>query len=202
MVKESQLENRQRLVHFLNSDVDNLNGILRVYLLRAGLLANDDALQELLNSVVVEALAHAQRYDPDRPPRAWLLGIAANLVHRQQAESARLQHREPLASDLIDAHPPGLSEEELFELLASQAQTTLNSDLQDQFEQRDRLSIALGLLTVDEQRILRLFATHQLDGDALATTLHLTPGAARVRLHRALAHLRRVWRYSEEESNE
>jgi hypothetical protein len=33
---------------------------------------------ELLNEVVVEALAHADRFQADGQPRAWLLGIAAN----------------------------------------------------------------------------------------------------------------------------
>ena len=84
---------------------NSLTGILRVYALRAGLAGDEDTTGELLNSVVVEALAHAQRYDPARPPRAWLLGIAANLVHRRQVEMARLNQREPLASDLVDGRP-------------------------------------------------------------------------------------------------
>ncbi len=88
-------------------------------MVRAGLAGDEDALGELLNSVVVEALAHAQRYDPARPPRAWLLGIAANLVRRRQVEMAQRNRREPLAGDLVDGSQAGLGEDELFERLAA-----------------------------------------------------------------------------------
>ena len=197
MVVDSLVENRQRLIQCLNAEVDSLTGILRVYLLRAGLTGDDDTTAELLNSVVVEALSHAQRYDPARPPRAWLLGIAANLVRRRQVEAARLNRREPLAADLVADNQTALGEDELFELLAAHP----GPDLRGEFEQHDQLATALALLSVDERRVIQLFSNNYLDGDALAAALHLSPGAARVRLHRALAHLRRVWNFTEEKEN-
>ena len=196
MVADSLAENRRRLIQFLNDEMEALFGILRVYMLRAGLSGDEDATNELLNSVVVEALSHAQHYDPARPPRAWLLGIAANLVRRRQAETVRLEQREPLAGDLVDASQGGLSEDDLFELLSSHAYE--GADMQTDVEQRDRLVAPLALLSGEEQKIIRLFAQGGLDGDSLAAALHVKPGAARVRLHRALAHLRRVWLLTEE----
>ena len=73
-------------------------------------------------------------------------------------------------------------------------------DIHTEIEERDRLTTALMLLSVDERRIIRLFAQCNLDGDAMAAALHVTPGTARVRLHRVLAHLRRVWLFTEEKN--
>jgi DNA-directed RNA polymerase specialized sigma24 family protein len=189
--------NGPRLIQFLDAEVDALMGILRVYLLRAGLAGDDNATSELLNSVVVEALSHAQRYDPARPPRAWLLGIGANLVRRRQAEAIRLNQREALVSDLADGKQVNLGEEELFDILAAHASGS-GGDVQGEFEQQDSLTTALKLLTAEERRVVQLFCRCDLNGDTLAGALHVTPGAARVRLHRALAHLRRVWQFTEE----
>jgi len=198
MVVDSLAQNRQKLLHFLNTEVESLHGILGVYVLRAGLTGGDDTTTELLNSLVVEALTHAERYDPARPARAWLLGIAANLIHRRQAEAARLNQREPLAGDLVDVRQVELGEDDLFELLAAHATEIASQDFREEFETRDRLINLLALLSQDERRVIQLFAQGNMDGDTLAATLHMTPGAARVRLHRALAHLRRVWFFTEE----
>ena len=102
MVVDSLAENRQRLIHFLDAEMESLTGILRVYVQRAGLAGGEDTTSELLNSVVVEALTHAQRYDPTRPPRAWLLGIAANLVRRRQ-----VRDRPPEPARAIGQRPGG-----------------------------------------------------------------------------------------------
>ena len=198
MVLDSLAENRRRLIQFLDGEIVSLTGILRVYAVRAGLAADEDTIGELLNNVVVEALAHAQRYDPARPPRAWLLGIAANLVRRRQVETARLNQRELLVGDLLEGRQANLGEDELFELLATRMNDIAHQDLHTEMEDRDSLTAALRLLSVDERRIVRLFALNNLDGAAMAAALHVTPGAARVRLHRALAHLRQVWHFAEE----
>jgi RNA polymerase sigma factor (sigma-70 family) len=198
MAVDSQAENRRKLLQFLNVEMESLTGILRIYLQRAGLDRDEDSAGELLNNVVVEALSHAQRFDPQRPPRAWLLGIAANLVRRRQAEAARLNQREPLAGDLVEQGGERLGEDELFDLLAASAAAGDGVETGGEMDARDQLSNALELLSVDERRVVRLFAGGGLDGTALAAALHVTPGAARVRLHRALVHLRRVWFLIEE----
>lgn len=201
MENDGPTDNRKKILQFLNGEIDALTGILRVYAFRAGLAGGEDTVNELLNGTVVEALAHAQRYDATRPPRAWLLGIAANLVRRRQAETARLNQREPLAGDLVEAQATVLGEDELFEQLAHYAGHSTQKDIHAEFEKRDSLAGALGLLSGDERRVIRLFAEHHLDGDALAAALRVKPGAARVRLHRALSHLRRVWFFSEEKDS-
>src|SRR5512142_727284 len=105
--------NRNRLRQFLETESAELSRTLRVYAWRAGLPADENAVGDLLDQTVVEALNHAERYDPTRPPRAWLLGIAANLVRREQSAVARLNAREPLAADLSQENRL-LSEEDIF----------------------------------------------------------------------------------------
>ncbi len=189
-------ENRKSLLLFLNTEMDALNGILQMYVQRAGLAGNEDTTAELLNSMVVEALAHADRFDPARPPRAWLLGIAANLIRRRQVEQVHLNQREPLAGDLVEPEQACLDESELFDHLAAFSSPEFTGEI----ENREHLIHALALLSAGEQKVVKLFAQNNLNGDALAANLHMTPGAARVRLHRALAHLRRVWFFTEEKN--
>ena len=133
-----------------------------------------------------------------------ILGIAANLVRRRQAEAVRLNRREPLASDLLEGQPEILDEDELFERLARGAQAISGgavSDPRASQEDRDGLAAALALLPPADREMLRLCASGDLDGDFMAAALHVTPGAARVRLHRALTRLRRVWKLTQEETN-
>src|SRR5512133_32642 len=94
---------RDRLRQSLAAESAALAPTLRLYAWRAGLAPEEDLdlVSELTNQTALEALEHADRYDPRRPARAWLLGIAANLVRQRAAEKARLQKREPLATDLV-----------------------------------------------------------------------------------------------------
>jgi DNA-directed RNA polymerase specialized sigma24 family protein len=50
--------------------------------------AVNDVAKELLKDVMVETLSLASRFQLDRQPKAWLLGIAANLVKRWQTAVA------------------------------------------------------------------------------------------------------------------
>jgi RNA polymerase sigma-70 factor (ECF subfamily) len=115
------------------------------------------------------------------------LGIAANLVKRQQAQRARLERREPLLRDLYAHTQDTLSDEELFELLPALTDETLA-----EVEVNEQISILLAGLSPDEEHLLRLAILHDLDGEALGQALGVTANAARVRLHRALNRLRNL----------
>ena len=214
MIADSMTVNRARLRKFLEEENESLFATLKMYAWRAGLPVPEDAAYELLDNLTVEALEHAVRFDPQRPPRAWLLGIAANLIRRKQAEYARLNRREPLVGDLDnggwnrDGQNPGaqssdsdgsLSEDELFDRLAEEsaaaggplrARTHL---VEREIESRQEMEAALNMLSPSDRQVVHLFAQGGMDGEELAQTLNLKPGAARVRLHRALARLRQVW---------
>ena len=91
--------NQDLLRQFIAGESEALLGTLRYYVVRAGLANGRDAASaagELLNEVVVEALEHADRFKPSGQPMAWLLGIAANLIRRKQAERSARNRREPL----------------------------------------------------------------------------------------------------------
>jgi RNA polymerase sigma-70 factor (ECF subfamily) len=184
--------NRSRLRKFLEAESEDLTRVLRVYAWRAGLPADENAVGDLLDQTVVEALYHAGRYDPSRPPRAWLLGIAANLVRREQAAAARLSAREPLAADLSPDNRL-LSEEVVFERLAMLNTVDAPDAADDSPEDaalRQQVQAAVGQLSPGDQLVLHLFSEGGLSGEALGRALGISPGAARVRLHRALNRLR------------
>lgn len=188
--------NRTLLRRFIEENAETLLGTLRYYVVRAGLADRQGATLaavELLNEVTVEALAHADRFRPSGQPVAWLLGIAANLIKRKQAGRATRNRREPLVRDLYPHTQATISEDELFDRLAALDVSDLVQDL----EANEEVSAILAHVSEDDQRVLRLAVLHDLNGGELAQALDVTPGAARVRLHRALNRLRDAWQAQE-----
>ena len=176
---------KHHLQNYIEDHRTELLKTLRFYVSRAGL--SQLSADELLHDVVVEALSNVNRFDPKRSPRAWLLGIAANLIKRRQSASFRNHQREPLIHDLHGDE--SLSEDELFDLLTT---ANLNDDPARQFEAEERIELLLSHISDDDREIIQLAILHELDGKALAKELGISTGAARVRLHRALNRLRTV----------
>jgi RNA polymerase sigma-70 factor (ECF subfamily) len=77
------------------------------------------------------------------------------------------------------------SDDDLFDWISEKSSATY------QIEDDDEWQAWLKELAPDDQTVIRLAIVHSLDGDALAKTLGVSPGAARVRLHRALGRLRK-----------
>lgn len=179
-----------RLRQFIETEAESLVGILRYYLFRANTDGDslETAASELLNEVVIEALQHEARFEPTGQPRAWLLGIAANLIKRRQVETARRNQREPLVRDLYPTLEGDLSDGELFDRVANLVGMT-----EDELDTNSQVAALLRPLSPDDQHIIRLAILHGLDGDMLAHELGIHPGAARVRLHRALNRLRTAY---------
>lgn len=173
-------------------ELDALLSTLRMYVARARIAAGDsvpgEAL-ELLNRVVVEALAHEDRFDPSRQPRAWLLSIAANIIKREQVERAKRAHREPSIFSIYSKTGMSgetLNEDDLFDRIAALADAGPEQDL----DANEAATALLTLVSEDDQHILRLAILHDLDSSAIGNALSISPGAARVRLCRALNRLR------------
>lgn len=194
--------NHDLLRQFISGESEALLGTLRYYVVRAGLANGRDAALaavELLNEVVVEALEHADRFRPSGQPMAWLLGIAANLIRRKQAECAIRNRREPLVRDLYSGAQDALSEDEFFDRVASRAV----GEPTEEWEANEAVSAILAHVSEGDRRVLQLAILHDLNGEALAQELGIKPGAARVRLHRALNRLREAWSgWLEDESDE
>lgn len=175
-----QDDKRNLLHHFIEREVEALRGILRTYALKLGIAKGDDAEQvaaELLSEVTVRALAHAERFNPSRGAMAWLLGIGLNCMR----ELRRKGWREIPIRDLADESP--LSDEELLDQYAAVVDNdTLSAELS--------AAEMLDGLPEGDQKIIRLAVLQDLDAESIAQMLGITPGAARVRLHRALKRLR------------
>lgn len=185
-VSEAETELKQ----YLAEESEALLPTLHLYVWRGGLASGTavaNVAADLLQEVVVEALNHEDRFQAGRPPKAWLLGIAANLVRRRQAALAKQKKREPLARDL--AHPDFVTDDDLFDRLT--AVHTPGPD--NEYEMNETVTAVLGQLSAEEQRTITCAILLDMDGKALAQTLGVKPGTARMRLHRALNHLRQIW---------
>lgn len=180
------------LLEFIAAETEALLRTLRMYVVRAGLAQGqgaDAAAGELLGELTVQAAASAERFRPDARPMPWLLGIAANLIKRQQVERAKRAAREPLVADLARGGDEGLSEAELFDRLGVMAAGHPGAQL----EAADAVAEILERISSDDARVIRLAVLHDLNGEELGRVFDITPGAARVRLHRALNRLRAAW---------
>lgn len=187
----SYMSNQSLLHQFIEDEAENLLGTLRLYVQRAKLAKGESVKEvalELLSEVVVEALEHADRFNRSRQPMAWLLGIAANLIKQKQAEIAKRAQREVFVRDLLDTNQNTLSDGELFDRIAS-----LTIGPPQDLESNEQAAKILALVSEEDQKVLRLSVLRDLNGEELAKELGITPGAARVRLHRALNRLRDAW---------
>ena len=181
------------LLDFLTDNTGPLLGTLRSYVQRMG-LAQGEAVPatalEVLQETVIEALDHSARFDPSRQPMAWLLGIAMNVIKRKKVERAKYYKHEFSIGQLTQMHGEPLSESEYFELVAPFAFSGPEQDVEAD-EQADSI---LALVSPEDRQILRLAYVYEFERESLAQQLGITPGAARVRLHRALTRLRTAWR--------
>lgn len=197
LIERAQASNSraaQTLAQFIEANANALLATLRSYVWHAGLVESaqiPDTALELMSQVVVEALAHADRFESMCSPMAWLLGIAANLIKRKKVEKAKQYGRELNVRDLrkVQQFEPTLSDDELFDLVADLRVENWEQDV----EAKERAEAMLRLVSAEDQQVLRLAILHELNGEMLARELRIKPGAARVRLHRALDHLREAW---------
>lgn len=140
--------------------LDDVFGYL-VYLTRDRATAED-----LAGSTFEKALRVWERFDPKRgSARTWLLGIARTTAldwFRAEARRRRREEAAALPERVDEAFAEGLSPE---------------------------LEVALASLTAGEREVLALRIVLELDGDATARVLGLSPTAVSTRLSRALKRL-------------
>jgi RNA polymerase sigma factor (sigma-70 family) len=174
----------------LETEAPALLRTIRVYLARAGVAEGGDvetAALEILSRTAVEALKSPERFDPARPPAAWLLGIAGKIVLRMQRERARGARREIPVSRLGTAEDE--HDDDIFDRLVEVAPPSL----EDAAIASDAARTLLALVSPDDQRVLLLGVICGLDGARLAQELGVSPGAARVRLSRARDRLQAAY---------
>ncbi|GHO78127.1 hypothetical protein KSD_58980 [Ktedonobacter sp. SOSP1-85] len=182
---------------YLQENTASLLGTLRGYVLRMGLAVGAEVQEvalEIFQECVAEALASAERFDLQAPPRAWLLGIAVNIMKRRKVVQAKRFQREELLSNLARRHPNLPDENAVLDYLMP----SVTTDPSQIVEADEQAAALLALVSPEDQHILRLAVLEGHQHTSLAQELGTTPGAARVRLHRTLSRLRVAWQEQQE----
>jgi RNA polymerase sigma factor (sigma-70 family) len=142
---------------------------------------------EILHEAVQESLKHADRFDPTRSATAWVRGIAAKLLLSRQRAEGRLRRLVPVAVIGDEAWAAAVGQHG-------------NRSTDDAVAARIDLEQALSRISLEERRAIEFRYYQGLDGEELARALGVsTPGAARVRVCRALQALRTHFAPAEEE---
>ena len=135
-----------------------------------------DHAADLTAEVFLAAIGAAQRYRSARgAPKAWLYGIARNVVAEERRRSARERAREERfsAATLLDENDAAQIE----------ARIEAGATVRHLYETMDRLTEA-------ERAILEFVAIDELSVAEAAAAAGVRPVTARVRLHRARRKLR------------
>ena len=177
------------LLQYIEQDANAIIGIFRSRVRKVGLASKPEEVQEaaleLLNEVYIEATKTAHSFDPARPPRAWLLGIATHIISKKRAEQAKHKPEIPLSTLPHDR-------QEAEGVLASLTlpSTLISDGMEQQIEAREHAQYLLSLVSASDQEVLRLSIIEGLDGEDLAQQLRCTYTTALTRLCRAKARLR------------
>jgi RNA polymerase sigma factor (sigma-70 family) len=134
--------------------------------------------QEILAEAVAEALKHAEGFDLTRSAGAWIRGIAARRFANSRREEAR-DRRCVSATTLGD------------EGWARALERRCTEPADPAVDGRLDIEQALSRISAEERRAIELRYYQGLGGEELASALGVpTPGAARLRVCRALQALR------------
>lgn len=129
---------------------------------------DEPTCEDITSAVFTTALGHLRRFRGDGTFAGWLFQIARNAVRDNQ--------RRPAVAELPDDL------------------TTPEPDLEERFMAHERAALlraAVALLTAEQQHLIGLRYGAGLAFDEIGAILGTTPGAARLRMHRALEQLRR-----------
>jgi len=187
---------RAYLQRFLQEDSAGLQTIIRGYVIRMQLAMGNNVevvAAEVFQETVVEVLAHADRFNPAMQPRAWFLAIAANILKRHRTNYAKRYRFEVLQSDLA-------SQQDILDRLMNYP---VNAPGPEQaFVSHEGVRELLALVAQEDRDLLLMTLIQGWDARAIAEAMKITPGAARVRIHRALSRLREAWYHAEQQRKE
>jgi RNA polymerase sigma factor (sigma-70 family) len=137
------------------------------YRLAYALLRDRDEAGDIVQEATLRAWRHRRSFRADSPMRPWFLAIVANQCRRAAANRWRSVLKRADMTVSQGGDPTSADEAE-----------SLRHALQ-QLNERDRVLV-----------VLRYYL--DLSFDEVAATLRISPGAARVRAHRAIERLRSV----------
>lgn len=193
------------LTQFIENHAESFMGILRAYVSKANLVSSGDELQnatlEVLNEVYIEAIKAATHFDPTRSLKAWLLGIAQNVVKRKREEFIRRHQHEITMSELENESKKHAPDEDPLEQIDTLVRGKLEPRPEYQVEDMVQIEYLLSLVSEPYRKVLQLTYLEDKDGAALAESLGCSYDAALVRLHRARKQLRVALEKQRGESN-
>ena len=156
-------------------DPDRIEGLFvahfgSIYRFAAYRVGRDAAL-DVAAETFAQALRSAGQLDPERDARAWLFGVATNVLrHHRRAEERRIRAYAAFAG-------------------RHAAQGT-GPSVEDEGPAKARLVEALVGLDARDRETLLLFAWADLSYEEIATALEIPLGTVRSRIHRARRVLR------------
>jgi RNA polymerase sigma-70 factor, ECF subfamily len=133
-----------------------------------------DSADDISAATFAAAFADWDRFDPERPLRPWLYGIATNLLRRHHRD----EERKLRAYARTGVDPIGSGDE-------SEFVHRLDADAQ-----RRAVAAALADLRPEEREILLLHAWAELSNEEIASALSIPLGTVKSRLHRTGHRLR------------
>jgi RNA polymerase sigma-70 factor, ECF subfamily len=133
--------------------------------------------EDLVAQTFLEAWQHWDRYRPEvGSPRAWLYGIATNLLRRHSRDEGRRLRAYGKAGAMAPTDEP----------TDTRAAARVDAD-----GQSAALATGLAALRAEERDVLLLVAWAGLTPAEVAQALDLNPPTVRTRLHRARTALRK-----------
>jgi len=178
-----------QLVRFLEENLESLaNQISAMVRSTTWDPTSIDGLEaEVLSKTIAEVWRKVDDFDPNRSPRAWFLGFAANILRQQQAKLTTRQRHETRSEYLgISFDSETVESIELFDRLAAQNPRSLEEAVIHQ----DIVNQALTSLSTDDREIIWLAHIYEMRSPEIAQKLGVTSGAARTRLARAMKRFR------------
>jgi RNA polymerase sigma factor (sigma-70 family) len=183
---------RAYLQQFLQENAVGLHITICGYVVRMNVATGNKVeaiAAEIFQETVIEVLSHAKRFHPEMQPRALFLAIAANILKRHRVTYAKRYRFEVLMGDLVN-------NQDILDRLMAYTEDAPGPE--QALVEQESVQEMLALVSLDDARLLNMVLLQGWDANALASTLGITPGAARVRVHRALSRLREAWRLSEQ----
>ena len=193
-----QSQARAYLQGFLQENAASLQRILCGYVVKMGLAAGEHVelvAAEVFQDAALETLAHAERFNPEMQARTWFLAIGANILKRHRNAFLKRYRFEVLTSDLTRQAGRG-SEENVLDQIMGMGSNSAGPE--QVLVAREGARELLALVAPEDARLLQMALIQGWDASALGQLMGVTPGAARVRVHRALNRLRVAWRQSQQ----
>ncbi len=187
---------RAYLRWFLQENAAQLQAIICGYVAKMGLATGahiQAVAAEVFQDAALEALAHADRFHPQMQPRAWFLAIAANILKRYRASVAKRARFEVLVGSLARRSELEPEQDVLDRLMACGA-----PGLEQAVTANEGARELLALISPQDAQLLKQALIDGWDARMLASMMGVSPGTARVRVHRALSRLRKAWQQSEQ----